>query len=122
MKFSIRNLALGGLMTALGLVFMLMAGIFPMAEFALPALAGMLTIVMVVEAGYKWAFTTYLATGLLSIFICPMKECALYYLVLLGFYPIVKSLLEHKAPVREWIGKMLLFNLSAAAIVLAAAF
>ena len=73
------RIALGGLMAALSVAAMLMTGIVPMADFALPAIAGIFLAPVVVEAGYKAAWLCYGAVSLLSILVAPMKECALYY-------------------------------------------
>ena len=115
------RIALGGLMAALSVAAMLMTGIVPMADFALPAIAGIFLVPVVVEAGYKAAWLCYGAAALLSILIAPMKECALYYAAFLGFYPIVKSLLEkRRSRVMEWVLKLLAFNACLALITFSA--
>ncbi|MGI5894393.1 MAG: hypothetical protein ACOX6P_07330 [Candidatus Merdivicinus sp.] len=117
------QIALGGMMAALSIVCMLLTGVFPMADFALPAIAGLLLVPIVIDAGYKGAWTAFGAVALLSAMIAPNKECALYYIAFLGFYPIVKSVLEcRKGKIFPWICKILLFNLCAAVIVAGAMF
>lgn len=110
-------------MAALSIVCMLLTGVVPMADFALPALAGLFLVPIVVDSGYKAAWTAYGAVALLSLMIAPNKECALYYTAFLGFYPIVKSLLEcRKGKVFPWVGKILLLNVCAVVILLVAMF
>ena len=102
---------------------MLLTGLIPMAEFALPAMAGVFLMPLVVESGYKPAWMAFGAVSLLSAILAPNKECALYYIALLGFYPIVKSLIDRiKSGAVRWVIKFLVFNVSAAAIGLSAMF
>ena len=48
------KIALGGLLTALGVVLMFLTGLIPIGTYALPAIAGVLLIVAVIEIGAKW--------------------------------------------------------------------
>ena len=115
------QIALGGMMAALSVVVMMLTGLIPMAEFALPAIAGLFLIPIVVEIGQGAAWLTYLAVSLLSFLVAPNKECALYYAIFLGCYPLLKSLLERrKNRAAEWVLKLVVFNaLAAAAAALA---
>ena len=88
------KLAFCGIFTAFGVILLLMTGLFPMAEFALPAIAGLLPVVLVIESEKKYAVLTFFATYTYIYFLCPLKESALYYAAFLGFYPIVKSSFE----------------------------
>lgn len=112
------KIALGGTMSALSMVFMMLTGVLPMAEYALPALAGIMLVPVVAELGRKWALLCWLAVSLLSFFLAPMKESALLYIAFLGYYPILKSLIEGwRKPVREWAVKFLCFNLAVGGVV-----
>ena len=71
------QIALGGMMAALSMVVMMLTGLIPMGEFALPAIAGMFLIPVVTEIGYGAAWLTYGAVALLSLIAAPSKECAL---------------------------------------------
>lgn len=117
------RIALGGIMAALSVVCMMLTGVIPMADFTLPALAGLLLVPIVVEAGYKAAWTAYAAVSILSLLVAPSKECALFYVAFFGFYPIVKSLIEGlKSRPLQWVLKFALFNLCAVVILLLALF
>jgi len=102
------------MVTALSVMLMLLTGVFPMMDFALPALAGVLLISVVVELGRKWAALCWLAVSLVSFFVAPLKDSALFYFVLLGHYPILKSMIEGlRRPVLEWVLKFGCLNLTA---------
>lgn len=55
----------------------------------------------------------YAAVSLLSIFIAPDKEAAVMYILILGYYPVVKKYIEKiNKLVIEWILKLVLFNIT----------
>ncbi|MFR5069035.1 MAG: hypothetical protein ACLTE2_03815 [Eubacteriales bacterium] len=54
MNHTIR-VAFCGVLAGLGLALMFLTALLPMATFALPALAGLLMIMIVIEMGARWA-------------------------------------------------------------------
>ena len=71
------RVALGGIVSALCLLTMFLAGIMPALYLVLPMIAGILMMIIAVEVNTKWAFLTYIAVSLLSMFITFDKEAAL---------------------------------------------
>ena len=107
------QVALGGLSAALCLLFMFMTGMIPFATYALPAMAGMVLIAVVVENGFKTAIIVYVAVSFLSIFIVPDREAALLFIAFFGYYPILKPKLDAiKLKVVAYLIKLIVFNLS----------
>ena len=105
------KLSLCGMMCALSVVFMFLTGVFPYATYALPALAGLTLIVLVVEISKRWAVVAYLAISLISLLIAPDRTAVLLFIVFFGYYPILKSVIETKCKrVAEWVWKILVFN------------
>jgi len=108
--------ALGGIVSALSITLMLLTGIIPFMTYALPLMAGSLIILMVIEINKRWAFVVYAAVSLLSVFVVPDKEAAVFYIAFFGYYPIIKSTLEKHLPiVLEWVVKFIVFNASTVA-------
>lgn len=107
------KIALGGMITGLCIMLMFMTGLFPFATYALPALAGLILVAMVVEFGSKQALIVYAAVSILSIFMTPDREAAIMFIAFFGHYPILKGIIERKIPSRvlEWVVKMLSFNI-----------
>lgn len=104
--------AIGGMVTALSVVI-LMPTALDLFVYALPAMAGMLTMFCVVELNRKWSIGVYTAVSLISLLLVPNKEAAIMYVAFFGYYPIVKSVFESKLPkIPEYICKFLIFNLS----------
>lgn len=122
-KNSFRNsskTALGGIVAALSVTMMFLTAVIPTLTYALPAAAGVLLIIVVIEIDKKWAFGVYAAVSLLSLLILPDKEAAVMYVFFFGHYPIVKAILEGKLQNRAalWILKFLIFNVSVVAAYL----
>lgn len=106
------QVALGGMIAALSLLFLFLTGVFPFATYILPAAAGILLVAVVVESGWRWALGVYAAVSLLAVFIAPDREAAVMYLGFFGFYPVLKAFLERlHSRFLEWFLKFALFNL-----------
>lgn len=105
------RVALGGVLCSLALLAMFMTGLAPFFTYLCPMFAGGLVVVLLIEAGAKWATAAYVAVAILSVFTTPDKEAAMIFLFLFGHYPIVKVYLE-KIPSRLWeyAAKLGLFN------------
>ncbi|MCM1545073.1 MAG: hypothetical protein NC110_07230 [Ruminococcus sp.] len=107
--------ALGGMMVALSVVIMI-PSVFDTFSLAIPAMASAVVLLCVIELNKAWAFGVYVATSLISMLIIPNKESVVMYVVIFGYYPIIKAILESKLPkFAEYILKFLVFNVSAIA-------
>ena len=108
------KITLCGIVTALSVVFMMLS-YFPYFTYAVPAITGLLTMMLVVEINVKWAFGAYLAASVL-IFLFAEPESKLMYICLFGYYPILKALIEKIGRAAlEWPLKLAVFN---AAVIL----
>ena len=105
------KVSLGGVIGALSLCLMLLTSVIPFTTYAFPAFAGMLLVCVVIELGYSWAFLVYAVVSALSILMLTDKEAALYYVVFLGFYPVIKAVIERfKSRLLQFILKYAVFN------------
>lgn len=85
-----------GILTALAVVCLFFAGVVPFLSYALPALAGVLLVPVVVEMGARWAWPTYIAISVLGFLIAPNKETTLLFVLFFGHYTILKALFERR--------------------------
>lgn len=107
-KNNSRLIAFSGIMAALSLVLMLLTAVIPIMDYGLPAICGILTTLVVIECGERMAGVCYGAVAILSLVLVPSKESAILYLILLGWYPIVKRRIEMlRKPVAEWALKII---------------
>ncbi len=105
------KITLSAMMAALAAAFMLLS-YFPYLTYAIPAVAGLFIMVIVIELNCKWAFLGYIASAVL-VFLLAETESKFMYIGFLGYYPILKALLERwRKPIAEWIIKLLCFNAS----------
>jgi len=115
MKRSIKSkqVAFGGIITALSLCLMLLTGVIPVLVYSTPIIVGLFLMIIVIEMGKRWAFTVYIAVSVLSVLFVAEKESAIIYVAFFGYYPILKPILENiKIRPVEWILKFLIFNVS----------
>lgn len=116
-----KKLSFCAVMAALATVLMLV-GYFPYLTYAVPCIASLAIMAVVIELNKKSAFLTYLAS-LLPIFLFCEMESKLLYICLVGFYPILKALFE-KLPSRilEYLLKIVCLNVAVFLIYLASTF
>lgn len=102
------------MIAAISVVIML-TSYFPYLTYAIPALAGIFMMVPLIECGLSWAFGSYFASAAI-ILIVGEVESKILYVVLLGYYPILKSVIERiDKLVIEWVLKLVCFNVAAIA-------
>ena len=107
-----RHIALNGMLSAVALVFLLIAGVIPSGWTGVTAVAGLAVGVAISAAGYLSGLFCYLVSGLLALLLVPAKQAAVLYLCLFGIYPLLKNKLEHlKIRALEYVLKLAYFNL-----------
>ena len=96
-----RQMALCGLLTALAVVVMALAGAIGIGTFLGPMLAMAVLLPLLEEYGGKTAFLASVATSILGVLIVPELELALVYGAF-GWYPILRPKLNRisSRPVR----------------------
>lgn len=104
-----KKITLSAIMAALAVVIMLIS-YFPYLTYAVPAVAGLCVMVIVIEINRKWALLSYFAAAFLT-FLLAEFESMIMFVCFFGFYPILKSIIEKlRKPVIEWVLKLFVFN------------
>lgn len=111
------RVAFCGVLAALMIAVMLLGTMIPTTTYICPALAGVLLLPVVWEFRFRTGALLYLAVALLSLILSPNKEAALFFVLLFGWYPLLRPKLQHLRR-KPWriILKLLLFNLALAVI------
>lgn len=106
--------ALGGIISALSVIIMLITYLSPLLVYTAPPFAGLLLIIIVNELNKKWAFGTYISVSLLSLFLIADKESAVFYTFFFGYYPVLHIIFEEKIKSRllKSVIKLIIFNTS----------
>ena len=84
-----KQMALCGLLTALAVVLMILAGAMGIGTFAGPVLAMAALLPVLEEYGPKAAAITYAAAAILGLLLVPETELAMVYAAF-GWYPILR--------------------------------
>ena len=96
-------------------VVVMLTSHFPYLTYTIPAFAGLFIMVPVIECGIGWGLATYITSSVIVFFIGETKAMLLYVLFL-GYYPILKSLIERLNKLfAEWVLKLVCFNAAAIA-------
>lgn len=112
-----KKTALGGMITALSAVSMLISNIIPVGMYVFPALAGILIYILSLICGKSYAWSSFAAVGIVSFILCADKETVLCFLLFLGYYPLIKSYIEKiKLKPIAYILKLAVFNSAAVGI------
>lgn len=103
------KITFSAIMAALAVAVMLTA-YFPYLTYAIPAMAGLFIMAVVIELDLKWALGAYLSSAVL-VFLFAEPESKLLYIFFFGYYPIIKAILEKsRKPLLEWLIKIIVFN------------
>ena len=100
---------MGGIFAALAVVLMNLGTLIPVATYVCPMLCALLLEVVRKICGSRIAWAWYGSVAILSLMMAPDKEAAAVF-VCIGYYPIVKPLLDRRKA--SWFWKGLLFNAS----------
>ncbi|MBR1864624.1 MAG: hypothetical protein IJ806_11125 [Ruminococcus sp.] len=105
------RVALGGICTAVCLLLMFCSTFLPVMSYTAAIFSGFLMVVMIVEADMTYAVVTYFAVSLLSVFITPNYEASLLFIMFMGYYPMVKFVLDRSLrTLPRRVIKFLMFN------------
>lgn len=110
-------IALCGITAAL-ITAVMTAAYFPFLTYAIPAIAGAVIMIPLVEIGKGYAALTYIVTCL-PVMLFAENEAKLMYVCFFGYYPIIKAIFEKvKIRVIEFILKFAVFNGAVTAVYL----
>ncbi|NLC83536.1 MAG: hypothetical protein GX749_00460 [Ruminococcaceae bacterium] len=92
-----RQAALGGLLSALAMLFISFSAVSPTADFALFTMASLCIAIAVIEYGIRFGTLIYLAVSILAS-IWPGIALAWPFLAYFGFFPLLKAFSEKRWP------------------------
>lgn len=115
MRTSAKQVALGGMLTAVAVVIMCLGSMIPVNTYVCPVLCILLTRPVLQQCGRKIGWCYYMAVGILGLVMAPDKEAAVVY-VFLGYYPMLRPWLERiPAKVIRTAAKLTLFTIAGVA-------
>ena len=106
------HIAKGGILTAIGFIFIYLSTIMPVNKAYLLALASCIIPLSVITTNIKNAMVVYFSTSLLSLLICGVKITVISYIIFFGLYGLIKYYIEILRKLYlEFILKLLFFNI-----------
>lgn len=110
-KTESQKIALCGVLGALSVVLLLVGNVLQIGTYAAPMLASFLLIPVLEEFGRRYALLLYAVVSLLSVFLVPDKELVLFYVLVLGYYPVLRVQLNGiRRRALRWLAKFACFN------------
>ena len=88
------KIALGGICTALAVIFMFGASFVPGIELTLFLISSLFTAVMVIETGVAGGISVFAASSLLGLILVPNKLALIPYVFCFGYYAVLKYFIE----------------------------
>ena len=85
---------MGGICTALAVIFMFGASFVPGIELTLFLISSLFTAVMVLEAGVAGGLSVFAAASLLGLILVPNKLALIPYIFCFGYYAVLKFYIE----------------------------
>lgn len=108
-KLEPREIAFGGLSTALVIICLYLGTIIRNNRISFIALATFIASVPYITGSILLGALSYFVSVILSFLLIPSKEYALFYLFL-GIYPLIKLISEGYGVIKEYIIKYIWFN------------
>jgi len=88
-----------------------LASVVPTNRIALAGIAGLFPVAAVLASGRRAGFLCWFGSSLVGLLLVPEKWLVLIYLLFLGLYPVMKSVLEGlRSRAVEWVCKFVFFD------------
>ena len=105
------QVAIGGLSAAICLLMMFMTGLIPFSSYIFPAMAGIVLIAVAQENGSRAAMLVFTVTCLLALMIVPDRSAVMMFVLLLGYYPILRPYIQRIPRIFRLPLKLVFINL-----------
>ena len=114
-----KRMAVCALFSALGVVLLSLGALTEILDLTAAMLVSLFLIPIVVEYGGAYPYLVWAVTGVLGLFIVPQSWATQMYAGFLGYYPIMKNILERiRVKPLAWLLKIVIFNVALFAYML----
>ena len=125
-----KRVAVSGMMVALGVIILYIGSLIEVLDISMAAIASLICIITVIEYGKLYALLVFGATALLAMLLLPEKFTPSLYALLIGYYPILKEIIERMGKksgkrgfsVLRWAVKLIFFNAALAVVAVVAVY
>lgn len=117
----IYSLSLAACFAAVGAVLVIIGGFFEVLDLTVAAAASLTVLAAREELDGKYPFLVYAVASAASLIFMPLRNATLYFVLFLGYYPLIKPKLDSvrkKSKLLSRVLKFALFNICVAVLVL----
>lgn len=108
---NVKNITLGGISIALGVVILYLTNIMPISTISTLTVASCIIPIVIIRGNIKTSILVYLLTSIISFLILPLNH-SIMYILLFGIYGIIKYFIEKLNKLTlEIIIKLIFFNI-----------
>ena len=97
-------------MASLATAVLVLASFFNMIDLTLAVVASFFPLFILLEIGRPYAVGVYVSASILSLILAPSKFAPACFLLLCGYYPLIKPFLDKFKIIVAYLLKLLLFN------------
>ena len=113
MNIKTRSLTLSALFSALAIIIIYLASLWPTGQIGLTAVAALLVAAAIIESGIVAGISVYIVSSVISFLIVTDRIAPLLFIFFFGHYPVVKCIIEKRSNlVFQIFAKFVVFNLS----------
>lgn len=105
-----KKITLSAMLTALGVVIMLLGAVIEMLDLTVGAIASLIVVFVLVEIGKPYHWLVWLCTSLITALIYPGSALWIEYFLIFGIYPILKAYIERLPKWSWWPVKLVYIN------------
>lgn len=102
---------LSAILSALSVVLIFLSSM-TFLDLTLVMIASFAIVFAVIELNSKYPLLIYSVTSVLSLLIVPNRSTALFYVIIFGYYPMMKAIFERMHYIVAWVLKLSTFNTS----------
>ncbi len=107
--------ALSGMLAALTVLFLFFGSVVQIFAYVAPLISGLIMIILINNVNKRSAWTVFVVSSLVAVFLLPDKECALTYVFFFGWYPMVKDSFDKiKIKILRIVAKFAVYNVAVA--------
>ncbi len=105
--------ALSGMLAALTVLLLFFGSVVQIFAYVAPLISGLIMIILINNVNKRSAWTVFVVSSLVAVFLLPDKECALTYVFFFGWYPMVKDSFDKiKIKILRIVAKFAVYNVA----------
>ena len=104
------------MLCALGVLILALGSVIEVLDLSVSVIASLLCVYAVIEIGGAYPWLIWIVTSIVSLLLLPAKTPVVFYVLLSGYYPILKEKLERLPRLPSYLLKWGIATLSCLAI------